>query len=405
MTDLTWRFVDVFGVTDPSRPFRILPVGKYSRFGRNVDITPEKVQQMAANFGKVPNTPLPINREHMPEMGKLGDIVAVEARPDGLYATPSWTEAGLRAVQGGEFQFFSPEIKWGPTDYDGAQVSNVLIGLALTNTPFFGKDTALYSLTDAVDDYRDFTPEMRREMAQKGMAMPDGSYPIENAGDLNNAVQAWGRSPDEATKRHIIKRAKALGRTDLLPADWPGSTKESKMSVTEEVMEALQKYGLIKKVEPVPAPEPIKVEETEAYKLQASQLAEANKKLAEQEKTQRVADNTAKYSTAVEVKGWETPKDVPQQLAAVAEFDAALADGLAQQFKALAEQASAGELFSEKGTSQPGGGSDAQKFVAMSEAKAKELQIPVTEAFTIVAAEQPSLYKAYTEDSIKRSRA
>lgn len=77
---------------------------------------------------------------------------------------------------------------------------------------------------------RNFSTKKRKALAKKGYAMKDGSYPIVTKGDLENAVRAYGRSPDEATKRHIIKRARALGATDMLPADWPGSTKKDDSS-------------------------------------------------------------------------------------------------------------------------------------------------------------------------------
>lgn len=74
---------------------------------------------------------------------------------------------------------------------------------------------------------RDFTDDQRKEMAGKGEAMADGSYPIANTSDLHNAIQAFGRSKNPAaTKRHIIERAHALGATDTLPDDW----KVSKMA-------------------------------------------------------------------------------------------------------------------------------------------------------------------------------
>lgn len=66
------------------------------------------------------------------------------------------------------------------------------------------------------------TPE-RKKLAKKGQAMPDGSYPIANLADLKNAIQAFGRAKPEAkaaVKRHIKKRAKALGATDKLPEGW-----------------------------------------------------------------------------------------------------------------------------------------------------------------------------------------
>jgi hypothetical protein len=61
---------------------------------------------------------------------------------------------------------------------------------------------------------REFSTKTRQNMADKGTAMPDGSYPIANLSDLRNAIQAWGRCPPgkrPALKRHLNKRAKALG--------------------------------------------------------------------------------------------------------------------------------------------------------------------------------------------------
>lgn len=63
----------------------------------------------------------------------------------------------------------------------------------------------------------------RKNLASEGKAMSDGSYPIANESDLRNAIQAFGRAPEEkraAVKSHIKKRARALGKTDLLPDDW-----------------------------------------------------------------------------------------------------------------------------------------------------------------------------------------
>lgn len=60
----------------------------------------------------------------------------------------------------------------------------------------------------------------RERLANKRVAMEDGSFPIRNQTDLKNAVQAIGRAKDRAaTEAHIRKRAKALGLTKQLP-DW-----------------------------------------------------------------------------------------------------------------------------------------------------------------------------------------
>ena len=72
---------------------------------------------------------------------------------------------------------------------------------------------------------RAYTDEQREQMAETGMALPDGSYPIKDEADLRNAIQAYGRAKDkEAAKRHIMKRARDLGKEDLIPENWMGKS-------------------------------------------------------------------------------------------------------------------------------------------------------------------------------------
>tara|TARA_B110000967_G_C18686216_1_gene460663 strand:- start:29 stop:871 length:843 start_codon:yes stop_codon:yes gene_type:complete len=68
------------------------------------------------------------------------------------------------------------------------------------------------SLTEAYSD------EQRMELADKGFALSDGSYPIKDLKDLKNAIMAYGRAKDQSrTAKFIVKRAKALGAEDLIP--------------------------------------------------------------------------------------------------------------------------------------------------------------------------------------------
>ena len=70
---------------------------------------------------------------------------------------------------------------------------------------------------------RNFSTEERKRLAKEGKALPDGSYPIVTKRDVENAVKAFGRSnPGDRgrVKRHIERRARALGATDMLPEDW-----------------------------------------------------------------------------------------------------------------------------------------------------------------------------------------
>ena len=81
------------------------------------------------------------------------------------------------------------------------------------------------SLFNNLDPYdlikRKFSAKQRREMADSGEAMPDGSYPIANRTDLMNAIRSWGRGgADPKEKAHIKRRAKALGAENMIPENW-----------------------------------------------------------------------------------------------------------------------------------------------------------------------------------------
>jgi hypothetical protein len=68
---------------------------------------------------------------------------------------------------------------------------------------------------------KDYSDKERQMLARRDMALPDGSFPIVTAADLSNAIQAVGRASNYSRARnHIIRRAKALNREDLLPEDW-----------------------------------------------------------------------------------------------------------------------------------------------------------------------------------------
>lgn len=60
---------------------------------------------------------------------------------------------------------------------------------------------------------RTFTTGQRRKAAKEGAALADGSYPIYNQDDANNAARSIGRGGKAKATiiAHIRKRVKALG--------------------------------------------------------------------------------------------------------------------------------------------------------------------------------------------------
>lgn len=70
---------------------------------------------------------------------------------------------------------------------------------------------------------RSLSAEARDNAADKGQALPDGKLPIRNTKELEAAIKLRnhvdGHSASEVRK-HITKRARALGATDKLPEEW-----------------------------------------------------------------------------------------------------------------------------------------------------------------------------------------
>lgn len=91
-----------------------------------------------------------------------------------------------------------------------------------------------------------YDTKARKKMAASGQAMKDGSYPIANKSDLRKAIHAVGRggADHNAIRKHVMARARALGLSSMIPANWnsDGSLKET---VTQfgEIREYMGGYG------------------------------------------------------------------------------------------------------------------------------------------------------------------
>jgi hypothetical protein len=44
--------------------------------------------------------------------------------------------------------------------------------------------------------------EERRKLAEQGKALPDGSFPLRDREDLQDAIQSFGRASDKDEARH-----------------------------------------------------------------------------------------------------------------------------------------------------------------------------------------------------------
>ena len=431
MSSLAW--IDPFKYIS-GKPFRIFPIGEFKRGERTIDLTKERLSEMKVNYeADRPRWKAPIYAGHptdvQPDPPKLGNVASLELKDDGLYAVPEYSEKGKELVDEESYQYVSPGILWklsgaSYTDEQGNEFDNVLDHVALTNRPFFGSRTAIFSsdprlmqsddkldfilsrLDTLGEQFREFDTEMREKMAKSGMAMPDGSYPIENAGDLSNAIQAFGRSGNKpATKAHIIKRAKALGKTDLLPEDWSEDTTRSrKMSdtvVTPEAFAELQsKFAEMNKAlaEKDEKAEALAVEFKTA-KEKADKLEADNKTLTDQftaEQKARRLDalrNQADVFTHLPIERDE----FAEKFYALGAIDAELAKWFGEKFTAFETMAAQGELF--KQISKPNAGANEETFEGLIQKILKEQfdgdQSKYVDAMGIAVKARPDLGKAY----------
>ena len=402
------------------------------------------------------------------KVGTVHDVEYLPAGAEGpgLYATRyDLTDKGKKALGEDGYDAVSGEAIWtllNDAKYQdpetGREHDNVLAGVAFTPTPYFGHNhVALFSANppgpakrrngytrlrelmrqkfeelmamvkdedgdgepdmpmdegerrrsreEMADNFRDFSPEQRRELADKGLALTDGSFPIVTLADLSNAVQAWGRASNQAlAKKHIIKRAKALGATDRLPEDWTSESTQGVDSMTDKSTTPQA---------PALAPEPEKfavtAEEFAALKAKADKAALLEEQFAAL-KTQAEATATA-LATEKRTRRLEQLNDrverfvalpakadeLAEKLLALEEKDAALFAYFIERLEAADKALIESDLFSQKASARITESADS--FEAAIEQELKEHfggdRARYSEAMAAVTAKRPQLAQAY----------
>src|SRR3990167_5359815 len=142
------------------KPFKILPVGKFYRGEREINITENDLKSIEANVKNgLPRYRIPINPDHKDDVGKIGNVSDVEYRASGedgagLYATKyELTDKGKKLVAEDGYDAPSAELVWTKNDgqryqdpFTGEYHDNVLVGVAFTPRPFLGHtNVSLYS--------------------------------------------------------------------------------------------------------------------------------------------------------------------------------------------------------------------------------------------------------------------
>lgn len=272
---------------------------------------------------------------------------------------------------------------------------------------------------DDEDDMKkaEFSTDDRKNLAGKGQALPDGSYPIRNKSDLDNAITAYGRAKDKGrAKAWIIRRARALGATASLPDSW-GVSKSDDVSDNDGAMEHDDEGGTVEVQVPVqkedgtwdlsgvpadsrPFYEQMirKADETESeLKATKEKLAKADETL----RTREMLQKAAGYSHVA-----PTDDLAPILKEAAEKFEPETFEKFESLLTAAEERITKGGLFQEMGRSNGAGDGEA-KSDAWSEAvkKADEMveksDKPMSQDYAIakVFEAHPELYNQYLSES------
>ncbi len=120
-------------------------------------------------------------------------IAALEAREDGLYIRPKWSEAGAALLQNAHYKFLSPRWKLRSLG-EGAWEPVELISVGLTNTP----NIAGPAIANAARDAR-LSAEVRRELPRvaRSLGLEDGA----SVPEVSAAIERLSVSTAAVTER------------------------------------------------------------------------------------------------------------------------------------------------------------------------------------------------------------
>lgn len=413
-------FGSVQNVLD-GKPIRIMPVGTFYRGERKLNITEADLRQIEQNTTSgLPRFRIPINENHN-GVGKVGTVNAVKYMSGddgpGLYAVDyELTEAGKKLVADKRFDAVSPEVVWsknGATYQDpqtGRQIDNVLVGLALTDRPFFGHDNvALFSadvetmadvLATTAKRHNGFTKlreTMKAKFAELLAMMED-----QNANGVPDAVEV----------------PEPTATPPMQMSDQPARDPRADIQKGTETMTDNQSTVTSAPQTPPPAPEKMNIsaEDFAAYKAETEKALKAQ------------AETFAAQLAAAQGKAQAIERARRHdQLVVEAEKFMALpvkADELADKFQALEEaspdlfkyfhallqtadgQLTQTDLFTQKSKATAGDSSETYEAFALKVHKEQFGGEPakIGQAYSAAAQQRPDLFKVYNETAYAPSR-
>lgn len=186
--NLTPQFAETASGEAPTE-IQVLPTGKWNHpaYGPIV-ITSEDISEFKANFDKGLRKGIPITEGHdngfgggeLPAVGWFTDLI--DRGANGLYAVVEWTKKGKTLLGEKAYKYFSPEFYSEYEDPETREIhTNVLVGGALTNKPYFKELEAVVLSEKSISNQFNFNDDNTMNLQELLAKKPEDLTPEEAA--------------------------------------------------------------------------------------------------------------------------------------------------------------------------------------------------------------------------------
>ena len=395
-----FEFADKSGAVALPDTIQLIPIGQWEHdlYGP-IMVTDGDIREFIQNFNANVRKGVYITAGHegFDELPAQGWITSVEARDTGLWGKVEWNELGRATLSDKQFKFISPEFY---RDYEDPQTHqiyrNVLIGAALTKSPYFKELEAVVFSDRNIKSKFDTnnTMDLKTLIAKKIEELNDAekAFIIEHKAELSEeektaltsiidvetAEQKEAREAKEKTDKDAAD-AKAKEDANIaagLNAD--GSAKE----------EAPKVEASTKKIEMVQ----ISASELTALKAKADDGAQAFATLKKQKLDTAV-------SALVFSESNRAGKFLPKSKDNLRAFMETLNEGQMKSFSAILGDLPKAEIFGENGTTTATEGSaQAEVELAVGAKMKADSKLKYSEALKQVFSETAGLEERYSKE-------
>lgn len=359
----------------------VIPIGEWDHdaYGKIV-ITKDDIEQFIDNFDKGVRKGVPITEGHetLDEKPAIGWFKSLKSKKDGLWATVEWTDRGKDLLKEKAYKYFSPEFYRVYEDPETHQIyTNVLVGGALTNKPYFkGLKAIVFNEPNIVNQLSNTTMNLNEIRKKKASELTD-----EEKSFLRTQM-----SEGKLTVTDLKKFAEALSdekgeeeKPEEKPEDKPEEGKEEEGKEGEEKVEGSE----------------VKISAAELKVLQdkADQGAQAMSELTETKIANQV--NSMVFSESN-----KSGKILPKQKQNVTDFMKTLTEKQRASFSEIISALPTVQMFKEVG--EDGGESDdsvsKQVESKISEKMKADDSLKYSDAARLVFRENPELAKQYNAE-------